>query len=295
MTRAALVALSSLLLAPTAGAGLAPSATSTQSVRPPTVTVLERLAPERFFEGAGVIVGVASAFRASERAELLAQNRFRWVAVKVHHGLGLDQANLDELSVGWAHGFRRRGIQVCGWGVGDVEPEQEAQLAAELIRQHELDCYIADVEAAYMGEGYGGDPARSGRFVSAFRRELPELTAAFTTMGGAWEPWVYPFDYGPWAAGGFALLPQAYLSISEGYCPRCTVEHARRAGFPVSRVHPMIGVGWEQGQPAKSGADYTRPLTEAGARGFSVFLGETTSDDDFRALGTAISEGKIAH
>ena len=248
---------------------------------------------EEFWQGAGVIVGDGRRFPA-ERAPMLARYGFRWVAVKVHHGLPYDSLNGRELARGWADGFRAAGLAVCGWGVLDVNPYREALRVAALVRRFELDCYIADAEDAYMGAGYGGDPARSRVFVDSFRKELPDLPAAVTTMGAAGAPWVYPFDYAPWREHGFALMPQAYLSIDPSYSPRLTLDHAVRAGFPAERVHPMIGIGWSQGRRIQSGRDYAWRLALAGTTGFSVFLGETASDEDFRALGEAIKRDRVA-
>jgi hypothetical protein len=246
-----------------------------------------------FWQGAGVIVGDGRRFPA-ERAPMLARHGFRWVAVKVHHGLPYDSLNGRELARGWADGFRAAGLAVCGWGALDANPYREALRVAALVRRFELDCYIADAEDPYMGGGYGGDPGRSRVFVDSFRKELPDLPAAVTTMGAAPAPWVYPFDYAPWREHGFGLMPQAYLSIDPSYAPRLTLDHAVRAGFPAERVHPMIGVGWSQGQRIQSGRDYAWRLALAGMTGFSVFLGETASDADFQALGEAIKRDRVA-
>jgi hypothetical protein len=130
--------------------------------------------------------------------------------------------------------------------------------------------------------------------VDAFRRQAPSLPAALSTYGAAVAPFVFPFDYAAWVKGGFALLPQAYLSVTNNYCPACTVANAVRSGVPASVVHPMIGVGWSQGRPALSGADYIAPLLAAGTHGFSVFLGERATSNDFFALGAAIGRDRLA-
>ena len=191
------------------------------------------------WEGAGVRRQDAGRFT-SARAGLLAANRFRWVAIQLANGLARNRHNVAALERGWAEGFRARGIRVCGWGANGRRPVREAALVARFVTRYRLDCYIADAETPYMGGDYGGDPRRSAAFVAAFRKRLPTLPAALTTMGGATGPWVYPFDYTSWRLRGFALLPQAYLSISTAYCPSCTVDHAARAGYPRSRVHPCL-------------------------------------------------------
>ena len=240
-----------------------------------------------------MIVGDATAFPA-ERARVLRRNRFRWVAVKIHHGLGRVRETEAVLRSDWARVFRRQGIRVCGWGVVERHPVREARLAAALVRRLGLECYIADAEAPYLGAGYGGAVVRSATFVRAFRARAGSLPAAVTTYGAALEPWILPFDYAAWHRHGFHLLPQAYLSIAAHYGPKSATIHAVRAGFPREWIHPMIGIGWTQGRRTHWGGDYVWRLIEAKTRGFSVFLGETTSDADFDVLGRGVARHGIA-
>ena len=258
-----------------------------------TTVSLPPISQEALWQGAGVIVNDATAFPGT-RAAMLAARQFRWVALKVDDGLKAPQANLDLLQQGWAAAFRSQGIYVCGWGVGQTQPGEEANVAADIVDRYKLDCYITDVEAPYLGGAYGGDPGRSQVFATAFREREPELPAAFTTLGAAAAPWVLPLDYKSWADENWDLLPEAYMSITSDYCPKCTVDHAERAGFPTDKVHPMIGIGWTQGQRRYGGDEYAELLEDAGTTGFSVFLGETTSDTDFAALGQAIADDGIA-
>lgn len=245
--------------------------------------------------GAGVIVDDTAAFPA-ERARVLGRNRFRWVAVKVHDGLRRLPANEASLvdGGGWAGELRQEGLRVCGWGTVDRRPVREARLVAGLVRRLGLDCYIADAEDPYMGTGYSGVVARSAIFARAFRARVGSLPAAVTTYGAAVPPWILPFDYGSWRDRGFALLPQAYLPIASHYGPGFVAAHAVRAGYPRGRVHPVIGIGWTQGRRKHWGGDYVWRLDRAGTTGFSVFLGETTSDADFDVLGRAIARFGLA-
>jgi hypothetical protein len=251
------------------------------------------LAKEHLWDGAGVILGDATGFPA-DRARVLSRNRFRWIAVKIHHGLGRVRETEAVLQSDWPSVFRRGGIRICGWGVVDDRPLREARLVAGLVRRLGLECYIADAEDPYLGEGYGGVVARSSAFVRAFRAHAGSVPAAVTTYGAALSPWILPFDYAAWRGHGFHLLPQSYLSIAAHYGPKSSSLHAARAGFPRGWIHPMVGIGWTQGRRKHWGGDYVWRLIQAKTRGFSVFLGETTSDTDFDVLGLGIARHGIA-
>lgn len=285
----ALLSASACLGPAAASAAVAEDAVSVRRAVP----MRPALARQYLWEGGGVIVGDATAFPAA-RARVLSRNRFRWVAVKIHHGRGRVRETEAVLQTDWASVFRREGIRICGWGAVEQHPVREARLVAGLVRRLGLECYIADAEAAYLGEGYGGVVARSATFVRAFRAHAGSLPAAVTTLGAALWPWILPFDYAPWRGHGFHLLPQAYLSIAAHYGPKSATTHAVRAGFPRRWIHPMIGIGWTQGRRKHWGGDYVWRLIEAKTRGFSVFLGETTSDTDFDVLGRGVARHGIA-
>jgi hypothetical protein len=225
----------------------------------------------------GVLVDQIRNF-APGRNAILTQTGVRWVAVKVHHGKS--PQNTEGLPE-WIAAARGAGLRVCGWGWLDQDPDGEAVYVNARLRELGLDCYIADAEDPYMHGYPSGDIARSARFVSRFT--CPG-ECAVSTLGAAAPPWVLPFDYAPWIKAGWGFLPQAYPSIVWYYDVQHSVDHALRAGWPRTRVHPMIGVGWSQGAPKLSGADFVPRLRAAGTVGWSVFLGETSSDDDFRAL-----------
>jgi hypothetical protein len=58
-----------------------------------------------------------------------------------------------------------------------------------------------------------------------------------------------------------------------------TVAHAARAGWPIARVHPVIGVYHRY--PA---ANYVPLLQAAGTTGYSVFIGDQATMADYQAL-----------
>jgi hypothetical protein len=87
-------------------------------------------------------------------------------------------------------------------------------------------------------------------------------------------------NYAAWRNGGFDLLPQAYYNAyPKIYRPDLTVAHALRAGWPIERVHPIIGVYGHF--PA---ARYVPLLQAAGSTGFSVYLADGATPADYAAL-----------
>jgi len=272
-----------------AAAGGAPAAPASDAARWTVTPSSQR----ELWQGAGALVASADAFPPS-RAALLRASGFRWVALWLHHGRARARTNDAALAAGWVDAFRASGLKVCGWGWADAQPRRDAALVAELVARHELDCWIVDAENPYMAGAYGGRVERSALFVREFRARFPHLPAAVTTYGAAIAPWVLPFDYAPWRDHNFALLPQAYLSVAGYLGPQYVVDHAVRAGYPASRVHPMLGIGWRQQRRAHRAGDYVWRLRAAGTRGFSVFLGERATDADFELLGDAIRRHGLA-
>ena len=112
-----------------------------------------------------------------------------------------------------------------------------------------------------------------------FRSLEPALPAALVTYGGAPAPYVIPIDYAAWRNAGFDLLPEAYYNQYRNYRPDLTVAHAVRAGWPLDRVHPVIGVYHHY--PASR---YVPLLRNLATRGFSVFLADQAKPRDYDAL-----------
>lgn len=253
---------------------------------------MQPLPADKIFEGGGVFVEFASSYPVTRSAELV-YGHFGWVAVKIHHGTHVLTQNDGALRAHWVRDFHRMGITVCGWGMNEEKPVEEARLVHDLIARYGLDCYIADAENAHMAGDYGGDLARSPAFVSEFRRLRPSFPAALSSYAAAPAPWVLPFMYEPWISGGFEFLPQSYLSITTVYDPEVSMEYAARVGWPKEKVHPTIGIGWSQGLPALNGEQHIGRLVaaaKANAFGYSIFLGETTRRADMLALGKANEE-----
>jgi hypothetical protein len=231
-------------------------------------------APANPFDGAGVFVDDTANFPGPwQLADALEQAHFTWVAMHVHNGL--NQIGIDPV---WVSVLRAHGLSVGAWGTEEQHPLIDAVLADLAIRANDFDFYIADAEGPYESTRGGG--WRSKTFVKVFRDLQPTLPAALTTYGAAVAPWVIPIDYASWRGAGFDLLPQAYYNqYPRVYRPDQTVAHSLRAGWPLERVHPVIGV--YRKFPASR---YVPLLQQAGATGFSVFLADQATAADYQAL-----------
>jgi hypothetical protein len=176
--------------------------------------------------------------------------------------------------------MRAHGLKVGLWGWEDSNPWLSAQLAAFQVRISGADFYIADAEWDYLRARHTANWYRSRIFATTFRQYEPNLPAAMTTFGAAKAPWVLPIDYAAWRDNGFDLLPQAYYNqFPTVDRPDLTVAHAKRAQWPVSRVHPVIGVYHKY--PA---ANYIPLLESAGTTGYSVYIGDQATAADYQAL-----------
>jgi hypothetical protein len=240
-------------------------------------------APANVFAGAGVFVHDPLNLPGPwGLAEALEANHFTWIAFQVHNGL--PQYEIDQL---WLDVFRAHGISVGGWGTEEEHPLIDAVLADLAVRRYGFDFYIADAEAPYLATRKNGWK-RSQTFVQVFRWLQPTLPAALTTYGAAVAPWVLPIDYAAWRDAGFDLLPQAYYNqFPRVYRPDMTVAHSLRAGWPLERVHPVIGV--YRKYPA---ARYVPLLEAAGTTGFSVFLADQATAADYAALATLTASSR---
>jgi len=236
-------------------------------------------APANLFDGAGVFVDNTANFPGPwQLADAVEQAHFTWVAMHVHNGL--NQIGIDAL---WVSVLRAHGLYVGAWGTEEQHPLIDAVLADLTIRENDFDFYIADAEGPYERTKGGG--WRSRTFVNVFRDLQPTLPAALTTYGAAVAPWVIPIDYASWRNAGFDLLPQAYYNqFPRVYRPDMTVAHSLRAGWPLERVHPVIGV--YRKYPAWR---YVPLLQAAGATGFSVFLADQATVADYLALSPLVA------
>ena len=229
------------------------------------------------FDGAGVFIDNVGNFPGpAGLATELEKAHFSWVAFHAHNGSWASYG----VNPDWVAVMRAHGLKVGLWGWEDGAPWLAAQLAAFEVRISGADFYIADAEWDYLRARHSAAWYRSKIFATTFRRYEPTLPAALTTFGAADAPWVLPIDFASWRNNDFDLLPQAYYNqFPKVDRPDLTVAHAKRAGWPVSRVHPVVGVYHHY--PA---ARYVPLLQAAGTTGYSVFVGDQATYADYDAL-----------
>jgi hypothetical protein len=232
-------------------------------------------APVDMFDGVGLFMDNPQNFPdAPTLAQWMKSAHFTWIAFHVD-----DVGNLDWTPPSWLQVMRDNGIEVGAWGAEGLNPIASAAVADLAIRTYGFDFYIADAEGPYEGKHRSTGWERSSMFVRAFRSLQPEIPAALVTLGAAIAPYILPIDFAAWRNGGFDLLPEAYYNQYPGYRPDLTVAHAQRAGWPLSLVHPVIGVYHHY--PAAKYVPLLQPLS---THGFAVFLGDYMTPADFTAL-----------
>lgn len=205
---------------------------------------------------------------------------FGWVAIN----LG-STGNAEPIDPDWVARFiTASGLPVGGWTVLAGYPHSDASFAATQLKKNGLSFYIANAEASYEGK-----PGASQQFVSEFRRAEPTMTAGLSSLCDA-----QGIGLQPWAAAGFAFLPQAYVNdFGATVTPAACVQETGGT-FPVSSIHPTVGSyhgqkGWVTAET------YSRLLAQAGTTGFSVYLAETNMNaQSWQAYGQAIASLHIA-
>jgi hypothetical protein len=205
---------------------------------------------------------------------------FGWVAIF----LG-SSGNAQPIDPGWVTRFiNASGLPVGGWTSLVGYPHSDAGFAATQLKKNGLTFYIANAEASYQAK-----PGASQEFVRRFRALEPSLLSGLSSLCDA-----QGIGLQPWAAGGFAFLPQAYVNdFGSSVSPTACVQ-ASTSYFPVSAIHPTVGSydgqkGWVAPQT------YTSLLAQAGTTGFSVYLAETNmSAQSWQAYGQAIKQQHIA-
>jgi len=230
----------------------------------------------------------------SNFADVLRQNGVKWIALQIHNGMATTQEAGNAGGAEWVRQWHAAGFSVGGWGVERTEPEGEAALAASLIKNWNLDFYIANAELEYKCDQGADACGRSERFVNAMRGAMRDYNVsvplALSTLGRADVP------VKPWRDAGYDLLPQTYWNTYLEYQPTLSVSFwtDRGRGWPRTRIHPTIGMGaWGEGRRAYvSVAEYMDDLRAAGTLGFSVYLIETTPPGEWTAIGQGVAAGR---
>jgi hypothetical protein len=205
---------------------------------------------------------------------------FGWAAIY----LG-STGSVNPIDGGWVTRFiDASGLPVGGWSSLDGYPHADAGFAVTQLKKNGLSFYIANAEASYQAK-----PGASQQFVSRFRQLEPTMTAGLSSLCNA-----QGIGLQPWAAAGFAFLPQAYVNDFGGAVSPSACVSASTGYFPLSSIHPTVGSyhgekGWVTAQA------YSQLLKQAGTTGFSVYLAETNMDaTSWQAYGSAIKTLHIA-
>jgi hypothetical protein len=216
---------------------------------------------------------------------------FGWLAVFLGENDGVTPPD-----PGWISRFQlASGLPVGGWSVLGDNPAQDAGDAVQLIRRDALAFYIADAEAPYgYTDGTTRSVARLRRsqaFVTAFRAAEPTLPAAVSSYC---RPDQHDLDWGAWARGGFAFLPQAYVNDFGAAAAPAACASAAAPYFPRSQVHPTVG-SYQGVHGFVPPAELAHLLAVAGTTGFSIYPAEVgMSAQDWQAYGRAITGLHIA-
>jgi len=205
---------------------------------------------------------------------------FGWVAIY----LG-SSGNAAPIDSGWVTRFiDASGLPVGGWTVLNGNAHADAGFAAAQLQRNGLTFYIANAEASYQSR-----PGASQQFVVRFRQLEPTITAGLSSLCDA-----QGIGLQPWAAAGFAFLPQAYVNdFGSSVSPSACVQ-ASSGYFPLSSIHPTIG-SYKGQRGFLSPQQYVPLLAAAGTTGFSVYNAETNmSAQSWQAYGQAIRQRGLA-
>ena len=205
---------------------------------------------------------------------------FGWVALYMG-----SSGNAEQIDPGWATRFiQASGLPVGGWTVLVGYPHSDAGFAATQLKRNGLTFYIANAEASYQGKA-----GASQSFVTRFRQLEPNMTSGLSSLCDATG-----IGLAPWAQGGFAFLPQAYVNDFGNNVAPAVCVHAASPYFPLSSIHPTIG-SYRGQKGFLSPQAYVPLLAAAGTTGFSVYNAETNmSAQTWQAYGQAIQQQRIA-
>jgi hypothetical protein len=222
-----------------------------------------------------------------------------YVAIKVLHGR--EQENATETLLRWHGHAGTSGRKLVPWlrsiARSHADAEAEAEAYAHICNTIGADAILIDAEETYKVDSGGRREAAEAMvaaLASRFGRSTPR---AWTTFGGAPKPHLLgdalnasngTMDFRAWYLGGYDLLAQNYAGLAPYFTVDAGVAHAKRAHWPLARLHVKAGLsgdtagGW-------TGGDYAAAIRRNGLRGACAFLGSTASDEDLLALRRAIT------
>lgn len=222
-----------------------------------------------------------------------------YISIKVLHGL--HQENPTEALVRWHSHARSNGRKLVPWHRSvartDAEASAEANAYARICETIGADAILVDAEETYKVDSGGSREVAEAMVAALASRFHKSMPRAWTTFGGAPRPHLLgdalnasggTMDFRAWSIGGYDLLAQNYAALAPYYTVDAGVAHAKRAHWPLDRLHVKAGLsgdtagGW-------TAADYIAAMRRNGLRGACAFLGSTASDEDLLALRKAIT------
>jgi Putative peptidoglycan binding domain len=210
---------------------------------------------------------------------------FGWIALDLHDGLSLVEKTDYRALIAQ---YRSRGIEVAGWGVLRTQPQEEANLAADLCATYDLHAYIADAELEYgytQATGPCGECfERSDRWVEAFRArtDLELALSSYSILAN------HDAHYVPWIQAGAAAMPQTYTNEFTWATPEAGVAgavdlkqpHNPPNGWPRDLIYPTIGNYPVDGVHLPSAAEYADLLRQARVVSFCIYLAELVQEGE---------------
>jgi hypothetical protein len=223
-----------------------------------------------------------------------------YIAIKVLHGL--QQENATETLLRWHRHARANGRKLVPWlrsvARSQADAEAEADTYARICDMIGAHAILIDAEETYKVDSSGRREVAAAMVDALTSRFANSLPRAWTTFGGAPKPHLLgdslnasagTMNFRAWCTGGYDLLTQNYAALAQYFTVDAGVEHAKRAHWPLDRLHVTAGLsgdtagGW-------TGADYVAAMQRNGLRGACAFLGSTASDNDLLALRSGISD-----
>lgn len=221
-----------------------------------------------------------------------------YISIKVLHGL--QQENTDETLLRWHRQARASGRKLIPWlrsiARSDADAQAEAEAYARICERIGADAILIDAEETYKADSGGRRETAEAMVAALSSRFRSSIPRAWTTFAGAPAPHRLgdalnrsngPMDFRAWYLGGYDLLTQNYPGLARHYTVDASVAHAKRAHWPLERLHVLAGLsgdtagGW-------TGNEYAAAIHRNRLRGACAFLGSTASDADLLALRKAI-------
>jgi hypothetical protein len=215
---------------------------------------------------------------------------FGWIALLLHDSLTpVETVDYRE----FIGRYRSKGIEVAGWGVIRDHPEEEANLAADLLQKLDLHAYIADGEQELgLTQGAAGQVpecfGRSDLWVEAFRKRT-DMELGFSSYAILAQ---HDAHYVPWINAGAVAMPQTYTNEFAWATPQAGVvgaldlnqPHNLPNGWPRHLIYPTIGNydDPKHENPTPTAEQYAELLRAAKVSSFSIYLAENVKEGELQ-------------